>query len=104
MKRFPILAGIVAITLASPAAAGHLVNLETPYASRGACESAVAQFNADDREILLANLSAFFSSNGEVASFLTRAFPCELDESDGQWYIQDDRLEVLQSDWYKRRQ
>jgi hypothetical protein len=45
----------------------------------------------------------FFSSQGEVASFLTRAFPCEQSEVDGQWYIQDRLVEVLGSDWYQRR-
>ena len=99
-----IIAAIAAIGVATPAAAAHLDNLDTPYASRGACESAVAGFNSDVRGELLDNFPAFFSSEGEVSSFLTRAFPCEFNQADGNWYIQDDRLEVLTSDWYQQRQ
>ena len=98
----PVLAAFAVIALAAPAAAAHLDNLDTPYPTRGACESAVAGFNSDVREQLLDQFPTFFSNEGEVSSFLTRAFPCEL-EGDGNWYIQDHRLEVLTSDWYQHR-
>jgi hypothetical protein len=104
MKTLWIVAALAFLSAAGPAFADHLQNLETPYASRGACESAVADFNSNDRDMLLDRFPNFFSNEGEVASFLTRAFPCELNDSNGQWYIQDRRLEVLTSDWYLRRQ
>jgi len=100
MKSRSILVVVAGIAVASPALSHHIENLDTPYPSRGACESAVADFNSDDRDMLLDRFPNFFSSEGEVASFLTRAFPCELNPSDGQWYIQDRRVEVLTSDWY----
>ena len=103
MKTLSTLAGIATIALASSGYAAHLDNLDTPYESRGACESAVAGFNSDVRDPLLDNFPAFFSNAGDVSSFLTRAFPCEISDSDGQWYIQDDRLQVLNSDWYQHR-
>ena len=104
MKKLSILAGIAMATFTGPAFAHHLENLDTPYASRGACESTVAHYNQDDDEMLLERFPTFFSTEGDVMSFLTRAFPCELNEADGQWYIQDRRLEVLTSDWYLRHQ
>lgn len=102
MKRIVTLA-LLAAAFASPASASHIFNLDTPYPSRGACESAVAAFGNADRDRLLESFPNFFSSEGEVASFLTRAFPCELDPSDGQWYIGDYRAAVIRSDWFQRR-
>lgn len=102
MKQLAILA-LAATAVASPAAASHVFNLDTPFASRGACESEVASLSKDDQDQLLDNFPQFFSTTGEVSSFLTRAFSCELNGSDGQWYIGDHRLEVLQSDWFQRR-
>ena len=104
MKIISLLVGIAALTTAGPAFAGQLENLNTPYPTRGACESANAGFSNEIRDSLLDNFPNFFASEGEVASFLTRAFPCELNASDGQWYIKDHRLQVLTSDWYLRRQ
>ena len=103
MKLISILAGMAALAVSSGAAAHHLENLDTPYPSRGACEAAVADFNNDDWDMLRDRFPTFFSSRGEVARFLTRAFPCEQSEVDGQWYIQDRLVEVLGSDWYQRR-
>lgn len=94
---------IGALLIATPAFAGQLDNLDTPYASRGECESANAGFSNEVRDSLLQQFPNFFDSEGDVASFLTRAFTCELDESDGQWYIHDHRIDVLNSDWYQRR-
>ena len=49
MKTILILAaGAAALAAASPVSAHHLQNLDTPYTSRGDCESTVAHFNADD--------------------------------------------------------
>jgi hypothetical protein len=92
-----------ALLIATPALAGQLDNLDTPYASRGECESANAGFSNEVRDSLLQDFPNFFDSEGDVASFLTRAFTCELSESDGQWYIHDHRFDVINSDWYQRR-
>lgn len=97
-----MITAIAAIAVATPAAANHLFNLNVPFANRGACESAVAELSAEDRDQLLDRFPNLFQTNGEVASFLTRAFPCERG-NDGQWYIEDHRLEVLQSEWFLRR-
>lgn len=97
---------MVAMAVAScgaPALAAHLDNLDTPYPSRGACESAVAQFNGEVREGLLDQFPNFFARNGVVASFLTRAFPCEYDAAQDAWFITDHRGEVLFSDWYQKK-
>ena len=103
MKAISLLAGMAVLVVSTNAPAHHLDNLDTPYPSRGACEAAVADFNSDDRDMLLERFPNFFSSNGEVASFLTRAFPCEQSDADGQWYIQNRLAETLSSDWYLRR-
>jgi len=103
MKAISLLAGMAMLVVSTNAPAHHLDNLDTPYPSRGACEAAVADFNSDDRDMLLERFPNFFSSNGEVASFLTRAFPCGESDADGQWYIQNRLAETLSSDWYLRR-
>lgn len=103
MKTILLLSGLAAMTIATPASASHFMNLTTPYESRGACEAAVADFSSDDREMLLDRFPQFFVSIGDVASFLTRAFTCELNPADDQWYIKDHRAEVLASDWYQNR-
>jgi len=103
MKKISIVAGIAALALASPAFANHLVGNHTPFPTRGACESFTAEGLADDREALLIAFPNFFDSNGDLASFLTRAWTCELNEGDGQWYIGDHRFDVLNSDWYQHR-
>lgn len=92
-----------AFAVAAPAAADHINNLDTPYASRGACESAIAQFAAEDGPILLQRFPQFFSRRGDVASFLTRAFSCDYDPAGQAWFITDRRVEVLTSEWFLRR-
>jgi hypothetical protein len=102
MRKFSVLV-IGALMISSPAAADHIFHLDIPYSSRGACEADIASFSSNDRESLLARFPNFFSSDGEVASFLTRAFTCERDEADGQWYITDHRAAVIGSEWFQRR-
>jgi hypothetical protein len=102
MTKFLIAAAAGAFILASPASANHVLHLDDPFASRGACQAEVAALSNDD-DFLIDAFPDLFSSEGEVRSFLNRAFPCELNASDGQWYITDHRLEVLGSDWFARR-
>jgi hypothetical protein len=103
MNKLSILAGIAAIAAASPVFASHLPGNTTPFPTRGACESFTASGIPDDRPLLLEAFPDFFASEGELASFLTRAWTCELG-ADGQWYVGDHRWDVLNSDWYQRRQ
>ena len=103
MNRRLIPLALGSLMLAGPAVAGQLDNLDTPYPSRGACESANAGFSNEVRDSLLEDFPNFFTSEGDVASFLTRAFTCELNASDGQWYIHDHRFDVIASDWYQHR-
>ena len=88
-----------AMAIPRPAFADHAFNTDIPYASRGACEAANADFDNGDREWLSA---ASGLSDGEIRSMLQRAWRCE-PGSDGQWYITDHRIEVLSSDWWQRR-
>lgn len=103
MTKLLIAAAFGALAIAAPAAAHHVENLDTPYPSRGACEAASAELSADDHEFLLVIGPDLFDSVGDAASFLTRAFTCEVDQSDGQWYITDHRVEVLDSDWFGKK-
>jgi hypothetical protein len=102
MKKLSILAGLAVIGLASPAVADHIFHLDTPFATRGACEAERNALSNDD-DALLELFPELFSSPGEVRSFLNMAFKCELNGSDGQWYIVDYRGDVLDSDWFLRR-
>jgi hypothetical protein len=101
MAKF-LISAAVALVIASPAAAHHTDYLDTPFADRGACEAQRAALSNDD-DWLLDAFPQLFSSEGEVRSFLNRAFTCELHETDGQTYITDHRLEVLGSEWFQRR-
>lgn len=92
-----------ALAIATPAMAEHINHLDTPYASRGACESAIAKFAAEDGPSLLLRFPQFFSRRGDVASFLTRAFSCDYDPAEQAWFITDRRIEVLTSEWFLRR-
>ena len=100
MKRFTIfmLAGALVVPTAAMA---H--DTETPYPTRGACESASAAMSNDERDWVLASFPDLFRSGGDVSSFLTRAFTCDRNPSDGQWYISDHIADVLDSDWYLHR-
>ena len=100
MRKLSILAGMASMFVATTAAA-H--DTETAFASRGACEAASAQMSNGEQDWLLETFPDLFSSSGEASSFLTRAWTCDLNPTDGQYYIKDHIEEVLGSDWYQRR-
>jgi hypothetical protein len=62
----------------------------------------VAQSNAE-KDWLLEFGMEFFDDRGDVSSFLTRAFTCDINASDGQYYLTDHIEEVLGSDWFQQR-
>jgi hypothetical protein len=102
MNRLSIIAGIAVVMVASPVVAHHVEHLNDAFASRGACEvEKNALSNTDD--FLIDAFPDVFSSEGEVRSFLNRAFPCELNAADGQWYMVDHRADVLDSRWFDQR-
>jgi hypothetical protein len=88
------------LVIVSPAAANHIEYLNVPFESRGTCEAQRAALSNDD-DFLLDAFPQLFSSEGEVRSFLNRAFTCE-QRGDG-WYITDHRSEVIASEWFQRR-
>ena len=92
------------ILLAAPASANHLINLEDPYPTRGACEAATAQIDNFDRDGLLQRFPDLFDTRGDTRAFITGAFKCERDSHDNLWYITDHLQERLDSDWFVRRQ
>lgn len=102
MKYFPVLMLAGTLTVASPAVANHIEHLDTPFASRGACEAETSALSNGD-DWLLEAFPDVFSSEGEVRSFLNRAFTCDLNQSDGNFYITDHRQEVLDSEWFQQR-
>ncbi|MGZ2410995.1 hypothetical protein ACUXST_000392 [Sphingomonas sp. F9_3S_D5_B_2] len=101
MRKLLISIATGALLCGTPALANHVLHLDDPFPSRGACEAERASLSNDD-DFLIDQFPQLFSSEGEVRSFLNRAFTCE-QRGDGQWYITDHRLEVLDSDWFKRR-
>lgn len=102
MRKILALGALALTVTATPALASHPGNLDEPHPTRGACEAASARLAVNDKDFLTNRFPELFSSTGEAASFLTRAFSCEKAE-DGNWYITDHRLEVLASDWFLRR-
>jgi len=100
MKRFAmiLLAGALGVPTAATA---H--DTETPFPTRGACESASAAMSNEERDWVLTTFPDLFRSGGDVSSFLTKAFTCDRNSSDGQWYISDHIADVLDSDWYLHR-
>ena len=86
--------------IASPAAANHVTHLNDPFVSRGACEAETQELSNTD-DFLLEVFPDLFSSEGELRSFLNRAFTCE--PRGDSWYITDHRTDVLGSDWFQRR-
>jgi len=100
MRKLQIAAAVAAITIAS-AAAAH--DTTTGFASRGACEAASAGMSNDENAWLVATFPDLFDTTGEAASFLTKAWTCDRNPDDGQYYITDHRQEVLDSDWFAQR-
>ena len=100
MKRLSIAAGIAAISFAT-AAAAH--DTTTGYPSRGACEAASASMSNAEKDWLVTTFPGLFDTTGEAASFLTRAWTCDRNSSDGLYYITDHIEDVLASDWFAQR-
>ena len=96
-------AAVAALSLPSAAIADHAGHLNTPFPTRGGCEAETSALSNND-DWLLDAFPDLFSSEGEVRSFLNKAFTCERNQSDGNFYITDHRQEVLGSDWFQRRQ
>ena len=102
MKTIPITLALGSLVAASPAAADHIFT-PTPFPTYGACESENARLSNEDAERQFDLRPDLFSSMGEARSFMTRAFSCELDPEDGNWYLTDHRREVIASEWFQRR-
>jgi hypothetical protein len=100
MKQLTILIGLAAATAAS-AATAHDTSIG--FGSRGACEAASAAMSQEDAPWLLETFPELFDTTGEASSFLTRAWTCDRNSSDGQYYITDHIEDVLGSRWYDRR-
>jgi len=103
MARFLISLGLGALAVAGPVAAHHVEYLDVPFDSRGECEAFSAQLRNDDRAYLEQLNPQVFQTAGDVNSFLSRAFTCELSDVDGEWYITDHRLDVINSEWFQHR-
>jgi hypothetical protein len=95
----------IAIALASLAlpAAAIAHDTETPFPSRGACESASASMSNAEKDWLVATFPDLFDTTGEAASFLTKAWTCDINASDGQYYITNHIEEILGSSWFEQR-
>lgn len=102
MKTLPVTLAVVLALAASPAAANHIFT-STAFPTYGECEAENVRLSNEDAERQFALRPDLFSSMGEARSFMTRAFSCELDSEDGNWYLTDHRLEVIGSDWFQRR-
>jgi len=100
MKKLWIALGIAAVAT-SNAAVAH--DTTTAFASRGACESASAEMSNNEKAWLLTIGPQYFDTIGDAASFLTKAWTCDLNPVDGQYYITDHIQETLDSDWFAQR-
>lgn len=100
MKTLSIFTGLASLVVAT-AAAAH--DTATSYPSRGACESASAHMSNSEQDWLLETFPDLFSSPGEASSFLAKAWTCDRNAADGQFYITDHIEEVLASEWYQHR-
>ena len=93
----------IAVTSLAIPAASSAHDTETPFPSRGACESASAAMSNGEKAFLLEAFPDLFDTTGEAASFLTKAWTCDLNQSDGQYYITDHIEEILGSRWFEQR-
>src|SRR4051812_34816478 len=100
MKKTAACVLIGALVAARPAIA-H--DTETGFSTRGACEAASAGMSNDENAWLVATFPDLFDTTGEAASFLTKAWTCDRNASDGQYYITDHVEDILASDWFARR-
>jgi hypothetical protein len=83
------------------AASAH--DTTTAFPSRGACESASSAMSNNEKDWLVATFPDLFDTTGEAASFLTKAWTCDVNPSDGQYYITDHIQQILDSRWFDRR-
>ena len=100
MRKIAACVLIGTIAIARPAAA-H--DTESAFSSRGACEATSAAESNAENAWLLVTFSDLFDTTGEAASFLTRAWTCDRNPSDGHYYITDHIEEVLGSGWFAQR-
>lgn len=100
MRKLGLLAACGAAVLGT-AAMAH--DTATGFSSRGACESASASMSNAEQGWLLESFPEFFDTPGEASSFLTKAWTCDLNASNGQFYITDHIEEILGSRWFDRR-
>jgi len=100
MNKFALCLALGTAAVATPAIA-H--DTETAFPTRGACESASASMSNTEKAWLLATFPDLFDTTGEASSFLTRAWTCDRNSSDGQYYITDHIEDVLASDWFAQR-
>ena len=73
------------------------------FSSRGACEAASARLSNAEQDWLLETFPELFDTPGEASSFLTKAWTCDRNASDSQFYITDHVEEILGSRWFDRR-
>jgi hypothetical protein len=92
---------LVGATVVATAAVAH--DTETAFPSRGACEAASAGMSNSEQDWLVETFPQFFDTPGEASSFLTRAWTCDRNGSDGQYYITDHVADTLSSDWFQQR-
>jgi hypothetical protein len=100
MRKLCLLIAIGAAVLAT-AAMAH--DTATGFSSRGACEAASASMSNAEQDWLLESFPEFFDTSGEASSFLTKAWTCDLNASNGQFFITDHIEEILGSSWFDRR-
>jgi len=99
MKRVRTMVALGSLSIATPALAHDTT---TAFPTRGACESASAAMSNAEKDWLVATFPDLFDTSGEAASFLTRAWTCDL-KSDGEYYIDGHIDEILSSRWYQQR-
>lgn len=100
MKTLSILAGAALLATAT-AATAH--DTTTAFGSRGDCEAASASMSNAEKDWLVATFPDLFDTTGEAASFLTKAWTCDANPSDGQYYITNHIEEILGSRWFDQR-